>query len=158
MDSPAIIGFWGGMALLISSITGPGLTTSASPRPNAPKRVADEGQSLFCSNRLDGLRSCSQSSARTMLKTRSPTIAFLVFGVISGSVSLFLVETMSTIHGNESFQSRVEYATVAHLYLGDKIHVFMQILLYCALQSVNISSIIISEQVRIFFANSRMQR
>jgi hypothetical protein len=77
-----------------------------------------------------------------------PTFAFVVFGAISGAVSLFLVETMSAIRGNESFQSRVEYATVAHLYLGDKSHLAMQILLYCALQSVNLSSIIISEQVR----------
>lgn len=77
----------------------------------------------------------------------SPTLAFLVFGAIAGLVSLFLVETMSTIHGNESFQSRVEYATVAHLYLGNKTHFIMQILLFCALQSVNLSSIIISEQV-----------
>ena len=53
---------------------------------------------------------------------------------------------MSTIHGNESFQARVEYSTVAHLYMGDKVHIVMQILLYCALQSVNLSSIIISEQ------------
>ena len=30
MESPVVIGFWGGMALLISSITGPGLTTSLS--------------------------------------------------------------------------------------------------------------------------------
>jgi hypothetical protein len=67
---------------------------------------------------------------------------------MSGAVSLLLAETMSTIHGNESFQARVEYSTVAHLYLGDKPHLVMQILLYLALQSVNISSIIISEQVR----------
>jgi hypothetical protein len=26
--NPPVIGFWGGMALLVSSITGPGLTTS----------------------------------------------------------------------------------------------------------------------------------
>jgi hypothetical protein len=54
---------------------------------------------------------------------------------------------MSTIHGNESFQARVEYSTVAHLYMGDRAHIMMQTLLFCALQSVNISSIIISEQV-----------
>lgn len=77
----------------------------------------------------------------------SPTLAFLLFGAISGAVSLFLVETMSTIHGNESFQARVEYSTVAHLYMGDRAHIMMQTLLFCALQSVNISSIIISEQV-----------
>jgi len=77
----------------------------------------------------------------------SPTLAFLLFGCISGAVSFFLIDTMSQIHGNESFQARVEYSTIAHLYLGDKMHIFMQILLYCALQSVNLSSIIISEQV-----------
>ena len=85
-----------------------------------------------------------------------PTIAFLLFGSISGAVSLFLIETMSTIHGNESFQARVEYSTVAHLYIGDKVHIAMQLLLYCALQSVNISSIIISEQVRTNLAVSGM--
>jgi hypothetical protein len=74
-------------------------------------------------------------------------IAFLLFGALSGVISLFLVETMSTIHGNEAFQARAEYSTVAHLYLGNKAHVIMQGLLYCALQSVNISSIIISNQV-----------
>jgi hypothetical protein len=68
---------------------------------------------------------------------------------MSGAVSLLLAETMSAIYGNESFQAHVEYSTVAHLYLGDKPHLIMQVLLYLALQSVNISSIIISEQVRI---------
>ena len=62
---------------------------------------------------------------------------------------------MSTIHGNEGFQARVEYSTVAHLYMGNKVHVIMQILLYCALQSVNLSSIIISEQVRTWAAIER---
>jgi len=84
----------------------------------------------------------------TYLGASRPTIAILLFGALAGAASLFLVETMSSIHENESFQATVEYSTVAHLYLGDKIHILMQILLYCALQSVNISSIIISEQVR----------
>jgi hypothetical protein len=82
-------------------------------------------------------------------RIRRPTIAFLLFGVTSAVVSLFLVETMSTIRGNERFQARVEYSTVAHLYLGNKIHIVTQLLLYLALQSVNISSIIISNQVSI---------
>lgn len=55
---------------------------------------------------------------------------------------------MSTIRGNEAFQARVEYSTIADLYLGERAHIFMQVILYCALQSVNLSSIIISEQVR----------
>ncbi len=82
-----------------------------------------------------------------MIHHNSPTISFLLFGAIAGAVSLFLVEAMSTIQGNESFQAKVEYSTVAHLYLGDKWHLTMQGLLYLALQSVNLSSIIISEQV-----------
>jgi transposase len=53
---------------------------------------------------------------------------------------------MSTIHGNEAFQAKVEYSTVAHLYLGRKAHMLMQVLLFFALQSVNISSMVISEQ------------
>lgn len=76
----------------------------------------------------------------------SPTVAFIGFGLVAFIVSLFLIETMSTIHGNEAFQAKVEYSTVAHLYLGKKPHIGMQILLYLALQSVNVSSIIISEQ------------
>ena len=53
---------------------------------------------------------------------------------------------MSRIHGNENFQGKVEYSTIAKLYTGNKAHIIMQILLYCALQSVNVSSIIMSEQ------------
>ncbi|KAF8860892.1 hypothetical protein BDZ45DRAFT_292291 [Acephala macrosclerotiorum] len=113
METP-VIGFWGGMALLISSITGPGLTT-------IPLLFQEAG--WF-----------------------TPTLSFLLFGAIAGAVSLFLVEAMSTIQGNESFQAKVEYSTVAHLYLGDRPHLIMQGLLYLALQSVNLSSIIISEQ------------
>jgi hypothetical protein len=78
-------------------------------------------------------------------------LVFLFFGAIAGVVSLFLVETMSAIRGNEVFQSGVEYSTVAHLYLGDKWHVLMQVFLFCALQSVNLSSVIISEQVSMWF-------
>lgn len=58
-----------------------------------------------------------------------------------------MIETMSRIRGNEVFEAKVEYSTVAHLYLGRKAHIAMQVLLFLALQSVNISSIIISNQV-----------
>ncbi|TVY92647.1 hypothetical protein LAWI1_G002418 [Lachnellula willkommii] len=108
------IGLWGGMALLISSITGPGLTT-------IPLLFQQAGWV-------------------------TPTIAFVVFSVVSGLASFFLIETMSTIRGNESFQAKVEFSTVAHLYLGRKAHIGMQVMLFLALQSVNISSIIISNQ------------
>ena len=89
---------------------------------------------------------CSNLRSLLIYQT-SPTLSFLLFGAIAGAVSLFLVEAMSTIQGNESFQAKVEYSTVAHLYLGDRPHLIMQGLLYLALQSVNLSSIIISEQV-----------
>jgi hypothetical protein len=92
--------------------------------------------------------SSSSIKAALTLTCHSPTLAFIVFGSLSCIVSLFLVETMANIHGNNSFQARVEYSTIAHLYLGQKSHIVMQVLLYCALQSVNISSIIISNQVR----------
>ena len=74
-------------------------------------------------------------------------VIFLLFAVLSGVVSLFLVETMSTIRGNEAFQAHVEFSTIAHLYLGRKAHICMQVVMYCALQSVNVASIIISNQV-----------
>jgi hypothetical protein len=103
------------------------------------------------SRKPDGSRSYNPVSDLSYLDAyfvTSPTLAFFIFGASSGIVSLFLVETMSNIHGNNSFQARVEYSTIAHLYLGQKAHLLMQLLLYCALQSVNISSIIISNQVR----------
>jgi len=81
-----------------------------------------------------------------LLTSRSPTIAFIIFGVISAVVSFFLIETMSTIKGNKNFEQKIEYSTLAHKYMGKKGHIIMQMLLYCALQSVNISSIIISAQ------------
>jgi hypothetical protein len=58
---------------------------------------------------------------------------------------------MSTIRSNESFEANVEYSTVAHLYLGKKAHIGMQVLLFLALQSVNVSSIVISNQASTLF-------
>jgi hypothetical protein len=89
----------------------------------------------------DGSRSYNPVFDRYKLPRRllvtSPTLAFLIFGACSGIVSLLLVETMANIHGNNSFQVYIEYSTIAHLYLGRKAHILMQVLLYCALQSVN---------------------
>ena len=81
-----------------------------------------------------------------LLTTYRPTIAFIVFGIIAAGVCFLLIETMSNIEGNENFQGNVEYSTIAKLYTGNKAHIIMQILLYCALQSVNVSSMIMSEQ------------
>ena len=74
-------------------------------------------------------------------------MAILIVGVLSASASLLLVEAMGHIRGNERFQGQVEFTTIAELYLGRKSHYILQIILYLALQSVNVSSIIISCQV-----------
>jgi len=77
-----------------------------------------------------------------------PAIAIVAVGILSASASLLLVEAMGHIRGNERFQAQVEFTTIAELYLGRKSHYVLQVILYLALQSVNISSIIISCQVR----------
>lgn len=45
-------------------------------------------------------------------------------------------------------QAKVEFTTVAQLMLGKKYHYFFQIVLFLALQAVNIASIVLSAQVR----------
>jgi hypothetical protein len=54
---------------------------------------------------------------------------------------------MSRIRGNEEFQAKVEFTTIAELYLGRRSHYVLQVILYLALQSVNLASILISCQV-----------
>jgi hypothetical protein len=81
------------------------------------------------------------------LTSARPVLAFVVVGVLSGAASLFLVEAMGHIRGNEKFQAQVEFTTIAELCLGKRSHLILQIILFLALQSVNISSIIISAQV-----------
>lgn len=44
-------------------------------------------------------------------------------------------------------QAKVEFTTIAQLYLGKNYHLALQVLLYFAMQSVNIASIVISIQV-----------
>lgn len=88
------------------------------------------------------------SPNRSTLMDARPVLAFLVVGVLSAAASLFLVEAMSHIRGNERFQAQVEFTTIAELCLGRRSHLILQIILFLALQSVNISSIIISAQVR----------
>lgn len=133
MAPASAIGFYGGMALLVSSITGPGLTT-------IPLLFQQAGWFTFV------YLSRPSSYQSTDILLYRPTLAFFLLGLIALIVSLFLVETMSSIHGNEAFQAKVEYSTVAHLYLGRNVHIVMQVLLFFALQSVNVASMIISEQ------------
>ena len=49
--------------------------------------------------------------------------------------------------GNKHFQGTVEFGTLINFYLGKYPHLFGQLLLYGALQSNAIQSIVISSQV-----------
>lgn len=44
-------------------------------------------------------------------------------------------------------QSKVELTTIAQVYLGKKYHYVFQVLLYLALQAVNVANIILAAQV-----------
>jgi hypothetical protein len=72
---------------------------------------------------------------------------FLMFAFISGFSILFIIEAMQAIPGNKHFQGNVEYATLINFYFKQKEHVIGQIMLYGALQSNAIQSIILSSQV-----------
>ncbi|KAI9496786.1 hypothetical protein BDB00DRAFT_952354 [Zychaea mexicana] len=76
----------------------------------------------------------------------APMFVFVAVAVLSGFSALFICEVLSSIKGNEKFQANVEFTTVAQLILGKKYHYFFQIVLYLALQAVNVASIILSAQ------------
>ncbi|KAI9496784.1 hypothetical protein BDB00DRAFT_889615, partial [Zychaea mexicana] len=76
----------------------------------------------------------------------APTIVIIAVAFLSGVASLFICEVLASIRGNEKFQAQVEITTVAQLLLGKKYHYFFQVILYIALQAVNIASIVISSQ------------
>jgi hypothetical protein len=77
----------------------------------------------------------------------SPLIAFLLITVLTGASALFLVEAMASIEGNESFQASIEFSTIAELFLGNRWQWALQGLLYIALQSQTITSLIETFQV-----------
>lgn len=77
----------------------------------------------------------------------SPLLTFVVVTALSGAAALLLVEAMASIAGNEKFQAAVEYSTLAELFLGHRWHWVFQIMLYIALQSQTITSLIESFQV-----------
>lgn len=67
--------------------------------------------------------------------------------LLSGTAALFIVETMSSIEGNEEFQASIEFTTIAHLFLGKRWHIVVQGLLYLAMQTLVIASLLESFQV-----------
>ncbi|RUS23188.1 hypothetical protein BC937DRAFT_90892 [Endogone sp. FLAS-F59071] len=91
---------------------------------------------------------CSRyhSYPNTMLSTHSPIFVFVIVGFLSGSAALFVCEAMSAVEGNDRFQAKVEFTTLAELFLGNRYHIALQIILYLSLQSLNIASMIISSQ------------
>ncbi|KAI8886878.1 hypothetical protein K501DRAFT_330994 [Backusella circina FSU 941] len=108
------IGTVGSVALLVSSMTGPGLST-------IPPLFQQSGW-------------------------LAPVVIFIVVAFLSGCSSLFVCEALSSIRGNEKFQAKVELTTIAQVYLGRKYHYFFQVMLFLALQAVNVSSIILAAQ------------
>ncbi|KAI9254619.1 hypothetical protein BDA99DRAFT_552625 [Phascolomyces articulosus] len=108
------IGSFGAVALLVSSMTGPGLST-------IPPMFQQSGW-------------------------LAPMFVFVAIAILSAFSALFIIEVLSSIRGNEKFQAKVEFTTVAQLILGKKYHYFFQIILFLALQAVNVASIILAAQ------------
>jgi len=75
-----------------------------------------------------------------------PCITFVFFAVFSTICAQFIIEAMQCIPGNKHFQGTVEFSTLINFYFGNKMHFIGQIILYLAIQSANISSIIYSAQ------------
>ncbi|KAI8329461.1 hypothetical protein BC941DRAFT_506723 [Chlamydoabsidia padenii] len=114
MSTVSGIGSFGSTALLVSSMTGPGLAT-------IPAMFQQSGWA-------------------------APVFIFIVVGLLSACSALFVCEALSNIKGNEKFQAKIELTTIAQVYLGKKYHYFFQVMLFLALQAVNISSIILAAQ------------
>ncbi|KAI9331591.1 hypothetical protein BDR26DRAFT_899262 [Obelidium mucronatum] len=76
-----------------------------------------------------------------------PTIlCFILYMIISSLCALFIVEAMQAIPGNRFFTGTVEFGTLINFYFGSTAHIFGQIGLYGALQTMAIASLIQSSQ------------
>lgn len=77
-------------------------------------------------------------------------MAFALVAFLTGSATLFIIEAMAwlgSIEGNEKFQASIEFTTIAHLCLGERLHWAVQIVLYVALEALIITSLTESFQV-----------
>ncbi|KAG6380043.1 hypothetical protein JVT61DRAFT_8123 [Boletus reticuloceps] len=88
----------------------------------------------------------------------TPLLAFVAIALLSGTAALFVVEAMSSIEGNEAFQASIEFTTIAHLFLGKRWHLTVQALLYLALQTLVIASLLESFQVCLLSRNPTIPR
>ncbi|KAJ3238657.1 hypothetical protein HDU81_007395 [Chytriomyces hyalinus] len=66
--------------------------------------------------------------------------------IISSLCALFIVEAMQAIPGNRFFSGTVEFGTLIHFYFGTWAHISGQVMMYGALQSLAIASMIQSSQ------------
>jgi hypothetical protein len=78
---------------------------------------------------------------------------YLLFCCTSGFSMLFLIESMQAIPGNAHFQGHVEFSTLINVrrnspqfYFGSSAHIAGQFVLYGALQSISIQSIVLISQ------------
>jgi hypothetical protein len=73
-------------------------------------------------------------------------LCFLLFAVVSGFSILFIIEAMQAIPANKHFQGNVEFATLINFYFEPKAHIAGQILLFGALVSNSVQSMVLSAQ------------
>ncbi|KAJ3089019.1 hypothetical protein HK102_007408, partial [Quaeritorhiza haematococci] len=69
-------------------------------------------------------------------------LCFIIYSVIASLSALFIVEAMQAVPGNKHFQGTVEFGTLINFYFGKWAHIVGQCMLYAALQSTAIASII----------------
>ncbi|KAI8826395.1 hypothetical protein BJ741DRAFT_631312 [Chytriomyces cf. hyalinus JEL632] len=74
------------------------------------------------------------------------TLFFILFMIISSLCALFIVEAMQAIPGNRFFSGTVEFGTLIHFYFGTWAHISGQVMMYGALQSLAVASMIQSSQ------------
>ncbi|KAI8616824.1 hypothetical protein BC830DRAFT_1255196 [Chytriomyces sp. MP71] len=75
-----------------------------------------------------------------------PFVLFLLFAVVSAFAVLFIVEAMQAIPGNKHFQGTVEFATLINFYFPAWGHILAQVILYGAIQSQAIQSVVLVSQ------------
>ncbi|KAJ3298254.1 Vacuolar protein sorting-associated protein 35 [Rhizoclosmatium sp. JEL0117] len=110
------------------------------------KTIGIVGGIAFLFNNMTGT-ALAQTSTLFQQAGWAPVISvFIMFGFISTIASLFLVEAMQTIPGNQHFQGTVEFATMINFYFGPVEHCLGQLCLYGSLMSQAISSIAMAGQ------------
>jgi hypothetical protein len=72
--------------------------------------------------------------------------SYAAFTLLSGLSSAFLIESMQSIPGNKHFQGQVEFSTLINFFFGPNLHLFGQLILYCAIQSNIIQCFVLTAQ------------